>query len=80
MDVFKDHVTEENGKVRFQVDKFIPKMFFKPVMYACKMMYKGMPFDFAVSKASDCYGIDENFIIQYLPEYTKQLLREEIPQ
>ena len=76
MDVFKDHTTEKDGKIFFEFDKIMPKHYFLAVCYACKMLYKyrNMPVDFAVSKASDCYGVDPGILQSYLPEYVKQLL------
>ncbi len=74
MNVFKDHVTEKDGKIIFEIDKKIPQECFNAVLYACKMLYKGMPFDFAIDKASETYETEHTLIIHYLPEYVKELM------
>lgn len=72
METMKEHVIWKDGIARFEIDKEIPGEYFKPVIYTCKMLYKGMPFGFAVRKASQCYEVDPDKVIKYLPEYTKQ--------
>ena len=68
----QEHIYKRGGEIRFEQDKDIPREYFKAVIYACKMLYKGMPFNFAVTKASTCYGVDPDKVMEYLPEYAKQ--------
>lgn len=72
MENMKDHVYERDGIRRFEIDKDIPREYFQAVIFACKMLYKGMPFDFAVGKSSGFYGVDPDQLVEYLPEYAKQ--------
>lgn len=59
-------------KKRCKLDKYVPYKYFKAVLFATKMIYKGMPFMFAVNKASFHYHIDGSIIIDYLPEDVKR--------
>ena len=68
----------ETEKKRYEFDKYIPAGYFRAVVFAKKMIEKGMPFFFAVSKASYHYKIDEFIIINYLPETIKQENKETI--
>ena len=74
MNVMQEHVKEKDGHLIFDMDRAIPGEYFKAVIFTCKMLYKGMPFDFAINKASDKYRIDQAYLIYYLPDYVKKLL------
>ena len=60
------------GNKAYKFDRYVPKPYFKAVNFALKMINKGMPFFFAINKASYHYHVDENIIINYLPERVKK--------
>ena len=72
--------TENSFEGKYKYDKYIPKQYFKAVRFTLKMINKGMPFMFAVNKASYHYRTDETVIIDYLPEDLKREHRREILQ
>ena len=72
MENMKEHVSMRNGTKYFEINKKIPCEYFNAVIFTCKMLYKGMPFDFAVKKSSGFYGVNQDKLVEYLPEYMKQ--------
>lgn len=70
----------DTEKKKCMFDKYVPAEYFKAVVFAKKMIEKGMPFFFAVGKASFHYRIDESIIINYLPESVKPENKETLEE